>query len=124
MKKVFTAKDNKEYVLLIDDKGEHVIVQFESIELGYIKLEYVKSSYKGPPEHYYITSLEMSKCKRVGLGEAALRFHKESFSLPLVAAEEGSKKLSDGSHLIDDGIPFIRRMREKGIVCPESEKTL
>lgn len=124
MKKFFVAKDKKEYVILIDDEGERISVEFNGDELGYMILKYVESSCQGPPEHYYIVELEMSKCKGVGLGEASLKFHKEIFSLPIVAAEEGSNKLSDGSHLIDDGIPFVRRMRDKGIVCPEPEVRL
>lgn len=39
---------------------------------------------------------------------------------PICAAEENSVKMSDGSHLIGDGVPFIAKMRDEGIVVPST----
>ena len=117
----FRAKDGKLYTINVDDEGERLEVSLQGVSLGHILLEY---RYDPPiePEHFYIHDLALDKCKGKGLGEAALSFHKEHFGLPIVAAREHGPKREDGSHLIDDGVPFIRRMREKGIVCPEPEE--
>lgn len=117
----FKAKDKNLYTISIDDEGERISVSLEGEELGHIKLEY-RCDPPIEPAHYYVYDLALNKCKRKGLGEAALDYHKKLFGLPLVAAQEHGPKLEDGSYLIDDGIPFIRRMREKGIVCPEMEE--
>lgn len=117
----FKATDGKLYAICIDDEGERVEVFRGEERLGHIELEH---RFDPPivPEHYYVYYLALGKCKRKGLGEAALKYHKELFELPIIAAHERGPELADGSHLIDDGVPFIRRMREKGIVCPEPEE--
>ena len=104
----FRAKDGKLYTINVDDEGERLEVSLQGVSLGHILLEY---RYDPPiePEHFYIHDLALDKCK-------------EHFGLPIVAAREHGPKREDGSHLIDDGVPFIRRMREKGIVCPEPEE--
>lgn len=120
-----TGLDGREYWIDIDEEGETITIGKDHEELGCIHLTY-------DPEHlhrhefdsvnaYYITSLELDRCKRRGLGEAALRFHKLRFETPLLAAYPGGPKMSDGSHLIDDGPGFIQRMRQKGIVCGRAE---
>jgi hypothetical protein len=117
----FRAKDGNSYTIKIDDIGERIEVSLQDVSLGQILLEYRYD----PPielEHFYINDLALNKCRGKGLGEAALSFHIEQFGLPIVAAREHGSKREDGSHLIEDGVHFIRRMREKGIVCPEPEE--
>jgi len=118
-RKIFKAKDGRSYEILISDEGDRISAEYSGNEVGYISLDYVQGEYKNSMEYYYITELAMGGCKGKGIGEAALSFHKEVFNAPLVAAPEHGPKMPDGSHLIDDGVPFIRKMRTKGIVCPE-----
>tara|TARA_B100000700_G_scaffold313905_1_gene399678 strand:+ start:9894 stop:10277 length:384 start_codon:yes stop_codon:yes gene_type:complete len=118
-KKDFEANDGRTYTLVIPDEGDRISAELCGNEVGYIALDYISGEYKRPGDYYYITDLAMNRCKGIGIGEEALRFHKEIFDTPIVAAPERGPKMQDGSHLIDDGLPFIRRMREKGIVCPE-----
>lgn len=118
-RKEFKAKDGRSYTLVIPDEGDRISAEYCDNEVGHISLDYISDEYGCPGGYYYITDLAMDSCKGNGIGEAALRFHKEIFDGPIVAAPEHGTKMHDGSHLIDDGLPFIRRMREKGIVCPE-----
>ena len=117
----FRAKDGKSYTIKIDDEGERIEVFLQGVSLGHILLEH-RCDPPIEPEHFYINDLALNKCRGKGLGEAALLFHIDQFCVPIVAAREHGPKREDGSHLIDDGVPFIRRMREKGIVCPEPEE--
>lgn len=117
----FKAKDGRVYTISIDGEGESIEVVREGEKLGHITLEY-RCDWPIEPEHYYINDLAFDKCKGKGIGEAALNYHRECFGLPILAAKERGPKNNDGSHLIDDGVLFIRRMRENGIVCPEPEE--
>ncbi|MNJ78614.1 hypothetical protein D3C77_764110 [compost metagenome] len=47
-----------------------------------------------------------------------MEFHIEVFGMKLTAGVADRGEAPDGSHLIRDGVGFISRMREKGIVCP------
>lgn len=117
----FKAKDGRSYIISIDDEGENIEVVRWGEKLGHITLEY-RCDWPIEPEHYYINDLALNKCKGKGIGEAALNYHIECFGLPISAAKEKGPKLIDGSHLIEDGTPFIRRMRKRGTVCPESDE--
>ncbi|SFR38013.1 hypothetical protein SAMN04488073_0113 [Marinobacter gudaonensis] len=117
----FRAKDGNSYTIKIDDKGERIEVFLQGVNLGHILLER-RCDPPIEPEHFYINDLALNKYRGKGLGEAALLFHINQFGVPILAAREHGPKREDGSHLIDDGVPFIRRMREKGIVCPEPEE--
>lgn len=117
----FRAKDGNSYTIKIDDEGERIEVSLQGVSHGHILLEH-RCDPPIEPEHFYINDLALNKCRGKGLGEAALLFHIDQFDVPIVAAREHGPKREDGSHLIDDGVPFIRRMREKGIVCPEREE--
>lgn len=119
--KEFSAADGRVYRISVDEEGEEIEVFLKGDRRGSITLEY-KCDPPIEPDHFYIHDLSLNNCKRIGLGEAALRYHKDLFDLPIVAAKEHGPSLADGSHLIDDGINFIRRMREKGIVCPEPDE--
>lgn len=117
----FKAKDGAVYTISIDDEGQCIEVVKGGEKLGHITLEF-RCDWPIEPEHYYINDLALDKCKGKGIGEAALIYHRECFDLPIVAAKNRGPNLNDGSHLIDDGVPFIRRMREKGIICPEPKE--
>ena len=122
-RKDFKANDGRSFTLVIPDEGDRISAEYYGNELGHISLNYIPDEYKYPGNYYYITDLSMDSCKGIGIGEAALRFHKEIFDARIVAAPEQGPKMQDGSHLINDGVPFIRKMREKGIVCPEPSES-
>lgn len=114
----FVAKDKAAYIIEIDEGGEQITVARDGVVLGTISLDWHEGEPSiGVPEHFKITHLELDNCKGKGLGEQCLRFHRECFDAPLFAGDADRGKSSDGSYLIDDGVGFIARMREKQIVC-------
>lgn len=109
----------------IDDEGETITVYDNDDAIGVIRLDFAPIDFPYcMDEYYYITELALDKCRRQGVGRECLKFHSETFGFPLVAAKSYGPELADGSHLIDDGLPFIRKMREEGIVCPEPDEVL
>lgn len=103
----------------IEDCGERISVTDDQGEdVGSIELRCLGD------ERYYITWMYLDKqgarYLRQGIGEASLRFHKECFDSTLYAAEHDGTRKSDGSHLTGDAPGFIRRMRDKGLIAPES----
>lgn len=116
--KEYVAKDGHTYTITMNDSGEEITVSKGAERLGVIDLKHVINP-RGP--HYYlITVLDLEKCKRIGLGEASLRYHQEVFRLPLTAngdVREGRR--SNESQLTRDGIIFIQKMRAKEVVEAE-----
>lgn len=118
MIKEFVAKDGATYAIKIDEDGETITVVRGGAKLGTISLDWHEAEPSiGEPAHFKITHLELANCKGKGLGEACLRYHRECFDAPLVAGDADRGESSDGSHLIEYGVGFIARMREKQIVC-------
>ena len=115
--KKFTSKHDLEIQIRIDDDGCEIAVFHLDKNIGSISLVE-----KNDPNgfYYYITDLSLEKCKNQGIGQACLEYHKELFDTPITAASTfNAEEISDGSHLIGDGVWFINNMREKGIVCSE-----
>lgn len=116
----FTAKDGKKYFIELDD-GENITV-FDSNQgrVGSITLMHVNEDDWKLPSYFYLQNLDLKGCTRLGIGTEVFRLHNEIFGEPITAANEFSPRMDDGSHLIDDGIPFVAKMREKGLICAEA----
>jgi hypothetical protein len=114
------AKDGNKYFIDLDD-GENITV-FDSNQgqVGSITLMYVNGDDWKSPSYFYLQKLDLKGCTRLGIGTEVFRLHNKIFGEPITAAKESGSKMYDGSHLIDDGIPFVAKMREKGLICAES----
>jgi hypothetical protein len=114
-----TAKDGNKYFIDLDG-GENITV-FDSNQgqVGSITLMYVSGDDWESPNYFYLQNLDLNGCTRLGIGTEVFRLHKKIFGEPITAANEFGPRMDDGSHLIDDGIPFVARMREKGLICAE-----
>lgn len=113
--KEFIAKDGQAYTIQLDDTGLEILVLRATEQVGVIDLKLSKEA-KGA-ESYLVSVLDLEKCKRKGIGEAALRYHKEIFHRPLRAngdVREGRQ--ASGSQITKDGIGFIGNMRKKGVI--------
>ena len=120
--KNFISKHGLKFQITIDDDGCEIAVSCSDKKVGSISLDE-----KCDPNqfYYYITDLSLEKCKNQGVGQACLEYHRELFDAPITAASEfNTEKISDGSHLIGDGVGFINNMRKKGIVCSEVNEHL
>jgi hypothetical protein len=116
--KEFVAKDGLTYIITINVSGEEITVSQGTEPLGVIDLKRVINP-RGS-NYYLITVLDLEKCKRIGLGEASLRYHQEVFRLPLTAngdVREGRR--SNESQRTRDGIIFIQKMRAREVVEAE-----
>jgi hypothetical protein len=115
-----TAKDGNKYFIDLDE-GENITV-FDSNQgqVGSITLMYVNGNDLKSPNYFYLQYLDLNGCKRLGIGTEVFRLHNKFFGESITAANEFGPKMDDGSHLIDDGIPFVAKMREKGLICAES----
>ncbi|CAK1212579.1 TPA: hypothetical protein J4Q69_001336 [Escherichia coli] len=113
----FVANDGNTYQIDLDD--EYIEVRLSGEKVGSISLNLIQND-DYSPDYYYITDLSLEKCKRLGIGRECLRLHQKEIKSPICAAEENSVKMSDGSHLIGDGVPFIAKMRDEGIVVPST----
>jgi len=116
--KEFVAKDGQTYIIRLNDSGEEISVLLGTEPVGIIDLKHVRMP--SGTEYYLITVLALEKCKQKGIGEAALRFHKETFKRPLTAngdVREGRR--SSESQVTREGMLFIQKMRMKDVVAPE-----
>lgn len=113
----FTAKDGNTYQIELED--EYIQVHFNGEKMGSITLELIQND-EHSPDYYYIRDLSLEKCKGLGIGRECLRLHKQEIGEPICAADENSGKMNDGSHLINDGVYFIAKMRDEGIVVRSS----
>lgn len=113
--KAFVAKDGQAYLIRIDDTGEEIFIFRETEPLGVIDLKRLQES-KGA-ESFLVTVLDLEKCKRIGIGEAALRYHKEVFHRPLRANGNVREGRQYKENLMTrEGIAFIGSMRKKGVI--------
>lgn len=119
MTELFTAKDGLCYSISIDDDGQEITIDRDGRKVGSISLDFHSGeSWDNSPDRYHITDLSLEQCKGKGIGQRCLELHIEEFGMKLTAGVAGRGEAPDGSQLIRDGIGFIKRMREKGIVCP------
>lgn len=111
----FIAKDGQAYTLQLEETGLEILVFKDAERVGVIDLLLRKEA-KGA-ESFLVTVLDLEKCKGKGIGEAALRYHKEVFHRPLRAngnVREGRQ--SKENLMTKEGIGFIGNMRKKGVI--------
>ena len=119
-KKTFIAKDGETYEIDIEN-DEEIIVRLKGVSMGSISLTYKQDDFSDT-EYYYITHLALDACKRKGIGRACLLYHLECYGYVLTASVLfAGIENEDGSHLTGDGVPFISKMRDEGIVEPSPE---
>jgi len=116
MIKEFTAC-GEIYEIEIDEDTHRIHVGKAGKRVGTIDLDEREDDFSGEV-YFHICHLALDACKGRGIGQACLEFHKEIYDAPLTASRPNSGELPDGSHLTGDGVPFIARMRTKGIVAP------
>lgn len=115
----FTGKDGETYQISLSEEGDQIKVFYKDQLQGSISLMCCEGV--GHDDFYYhIMDLSLQKCRRKGIGQACLKYHIEIFQSPITAAPVYGPSMDDGSHLIDDGIPFIIEMRKRGIVVQEA----
>ncbi len=115
----FKAKDGNVYTIDLDD-GENIEVRDnQRNQIGSVTLLHVNADcndYK-MESYFYLQHLALDDCKRLGIGREIFRLHIKYFGEVITAAQEDGPVMDDGSHLINDGIPFVRKMREIGYIC-------
>ena len=116
---IFESKSGVEYQL-VNHSGLEIEVRLNGKTVGSIVFREVGLPHP-PYVLYHITNLGLDKCKKQGVGRACLLFHKEIYSAPLSAGRDDGILEDDGSHLTGDGVGFIAKMRQEGIVCPKTE---
>jgi hypothetical protein len=115
----FLAKDGNIYHIELDDGEDIFVYDGDGGRVGSITMMHVNADDYKLPSYYYIQNLDLHGCKRLGIGTEILRLHNKTFGEPITAANQFGPSMDDGSHLIHDGILFIEKMREEGLVCPE-----
>lgn len=116
---LFQAKDGNLYVIAVDEDGYEITVSRGVTRLGVVRLDRREDDFgRGEVEYYHITHLALEPCKGLGIGRACLLHHIETFGLLLTAGYADRGPAADGSHLTGDGVPFMARMRDEGIVQP------
>ncbi len=116
----FTAKDSEIYLISADEFGEEITVFKDGESLGHISLERISD--EGPDnEIFYVTHLSLENCRRLGIGRACLQLHHRTFGRPITAGVDNGTTSGDGSHLTGDGLPFVTKMREEGLIVSDEE---
>lgn len=116
----FSTTKNNIAQITIDENGEEITVKVGK-KNGSISLAFRES--ENSEFFYHITNLSFESIKRQGIGTECLIFHKNRFNAPITASSTSDPtQLSDGSHLTGDGVAFIEAMREKGLVCNDSNE--
>jgi hypothetical protein len=122
LQKEIQNKNGRTVVIKLLDSGETIRAERpDGQEIGRIELLYIEDDIGG---YYYIKwmyfDLLDASYTRQGIGRAALFFHKETFDLPLVVADDDGHQRDDGSHLTGDAPAFVARMLKEGLVHPAS----
>lgn len=113
--KEFVAKDGLTYTLRFSQTGEEILILRDREQVGVIDLALRKEAKE--TESFMITVLDLEKCKRIGIGEASLKFHKEIFHRPLRANGDVREGRHSGENQVTkEGIGFIGNMRKKGVI--------
>lgn len=122
---LFVGRNGISYDVVIDEDGLSIRVLAAGLLVGTIDLDFRFEEINGYSvfPHYHITHLALEACKGNGIGSFALRLHRDVFETVLTAGVEGPE-CPDGSHLRGDGVPFIAKMRERGIVAPAAVESI
>lgn len=119
----FIAKNGQTYFIDLDE-GENVCVyDNDKNVVGDMTFLHVNADdWKTPnSDYFHLQNLNLEQCKRLGIGTEIMRLHIECFERPITAASAFGPRMDDGSHLINDGIPFVQKMRELGLICSDEE---
>jgi hypothetical protein len=115
---MYNMKNGKEFTVEYDDnlciaKAYHI----DGTEIGSFQFREIEAGYE-VYQSLHIT--HMGLCIRgQGIGETILRHILDTTDIRSISAgEDDGIPREDGSHLIDGGIGFIKKMREKGLVTP------
>lgn len=122
--KYINGKNNIEYKLELDECSYTVFIYDSSQKpIGSISFEEVNDDQWDTLQALKIHTLDIDiKHKRQGLGEAAIRLSKEYFDLPIIAEDYSGDKNQGASRLVSDGVGFVIKMREIGLVLPLKEE--
>lgn len=82
--KQFLANDGNTYDIHID--YEEIEVYLNRVKQGSIELRLIELDYE-PYAYYYITNLDLQKCRGMGIGRECLKSHIEAFGAPICAAD-------------------------------------
>jgi len=109
----YNLSSGEEAEIEISEEGDLITIRLSNQEKGNVCLTSNEDL-----DGFYITHLDLEQCKGQGIGRECLKFHKRVFSMPLAAASPyRCEQNDDGSHLTGDGLPFIAKMRDEGVVC-------
>lgn len=118
----FKIRSGEEVDIAIDEDAERVIVFNQNgDEIGSIDYKTITCEGKYEYDEYiYLTHMCLDKMGkkyvRQGIGRECLKLLNK-YRLPVTAAYAGEIKKDDGSYLVNDGLPFIQKMRDEGLVC-------
>jgi Arc/MetJ family transcription regulator len=113
----FVSKSGTTYQIDVDDAL--IRVRSGDVDHGRIELTFVEGEpERGMPHTYKIVNLALENCTGEGVGRECLLRHKEAFGCPITAGPDDGSRCEDGSHLIENGPGFIKKMRAEGIVVP------
>lgn len=116
----FKAKNGNKYYIDLDDGAEISVFDANECKVGSVSLMHVNADDPELSSYFYLQHLDLGACKRLGIGTEIFRLHNEHIGEPITAANLIGPSMDDGSHLIDDGVPFVQKMREKGLICREA----
>lgn len=116
----FIANDGKTYYIDLSEGEDITVLDSSGCKVGSVTLLHVNANDWPLPSYFYLQHLDLESCKRLGIGTEIFRLHNQYLGEPITAADQFGPKIDDGSHLIDDGVPFVQKMREKGFICAEA----
>lgn len=120
--KKFKISNGEEVDIVIDEDAERVIVFNQNgDEIGSIDYRIITCEGKYEDDEYiYLTHMYLDKMGKKyvhqGIGRECLKLLNE-YGLPVTAAHDDGIRKDDGSHLTEDAVYFIQKMRNEGLVC-------
>lgn len=115
IEKILILNDGSRYVLQADDELERIGVLHLGNEVGHFEFAYEFDDMARVG--YWILMYMTIEHKRKGLGREILKFHKECTRDDIIISRLGDGlKWEDGSEVVDEGIPFVQKMRNEGLI--------
>lgn len=115
IEKIIILNDGSRYVIQTDDEYEKVRVLHLGKEVGHFEFahDFDDAAHVG----YWILMYMTIQHKRKGLGREILKFHKECTRDDIIISRLGDGiEWEDGSQVVDEGIPFVQKMRREGFI--------
>ena len=108
------------FQIIVDDDLECINIFLENNRVGRFEFSHELEEFdkSGVVEYYLVTNLSLEeKYQRKGIGRAAFKFYKDCVcGIPIAARYEDGITRGDGSHITGVGLPFVRTMRDEGII--------